>query len=113
MIESYRFGRIVILGKTYVSDVKIVNGVVIPEWWRRNGHNVCLSDISDFFDAPPEIVVMGKGSPGHMTVGGDVKTFLKQKGITLFEEPSARAVDTFNSHFEKGIKVYAGFHLTC
>jgi hypothetical protein len=64
MITEFSFGKIVVNGKTYKNDIKIVNGQVISEWWRKSGHRVAVEDIADVLEAEPEVVVIGKGSPG-------------------------------------------------
>jgi hypothetical protein len=42
MIEKYSFGKIVVNGVTYTNDIKIVQGRVVSEWWRKKGHSVYL-----------------------------------------------------------------------
>ena len=43
-IDSYSFGRIVINGKTYTSDVIIFPDKVDASWWRKEGHLLQLAD---------------------------------------------------------------------
>jgi len=38
MIESYKFGEILIDGVTYTSDVIIYPDSVDFKWWRKEGH---------------------------------------------------------------------------
>lgn len=38
MMEKYEFGRIVIDGKTYTDDIRIIDGKVLPKWWKTEGH---------------------------------------------------------------------------
>jgi hypothetical protein len=40
MIEKYSFGKIVVNGVTYTSDIKIVQGRVVSDWWRKKGYSV-------------------------------------------------------------------------
>ncbi|MGB9440927.1 MAG: hypothetical protein WCB15_23500, partial [Desulfobacterales bacterium] len=40
MIEKYSFGKIVVNGVTYTNDIKIVQGRVVSDWWRKKGHSV-------------------------------------------------------------------------
>ena len=51
MITEFSFGKIVVNGKTYTNDIKIVNGQVISEWWRKRGHRVAVEDITDVLEA--------------------------------------------------------------
>ena len=113
MIEQYSFGNIVISGVTYINDVKIIQGKVVLEWWRKRGHFVDVDDIQDILRPKPDILVLGKGSPGQMKSTGSLREFLKDNGIELIEEKTSKAVKTFNRLFKKGKNVSAGFHLSC
>ncbi|CAB5108245.1 hypothetical protein D3OALGA1CA_1864 [Olavius algarvensis associated proteobacterium Delta 3] len=113
MIESYSFGNIVVNGKAYHNDVKIIDATVIPEWWRKSGHVVSPKDVSDLVAARPDYVVIGKGNPGFMKTSSEVKHLFEDKGITLLEEKTAKAVKIFNRLHREGKKVCAGFHLSC
>ena len=109
MIEAYTFGKIVINGVTYTSDLKIINGEVIPNWWRKSGHNVIVDDIQDILKAKPNILVLGKGSPGQMSSTRALQEVLEKEGIKLLEEPSSDAVKTLISFLEKGKPFVRGF----
>ncbi len=113
MIEQYFFKNIFISGVTYINDVKIIQGKVVPEWWRKRGHFVDVDDIQDILRSKPDILVLGKGSPGQMNSTGSLREFLKDNGIELIEEKTSKAVKTFNRLFKKGKNVSAGFHLSC
>jgi hypothetical protein len=113
MIESFSFGNIVVNGITYTNDIKIIQGKVIPSWWRKKGHQVSIDDIQDIIDAGPDILVLGKGKPGMMKSTPSLCEFLKQKDIDLIEEKTSKAIKTFNRLFKQGKNVCAGFHLTC
>ncbi|MGD2030754.1 MAG: MTH938/NDUFAF3 family protein [Desulfobacterales bacterium] len=113
MIEQYSFGNIVINGVSYRNDVKIIQGKVVPEWWRKRGHFVDVDDIQDILKSKPDILVLGKGSPGQMKSTEALRKFLKKKSIELIEEKSSKAFKTFNRLFNEGKNVSAGFHLTC
>ena len=113
MIEAYQFGRMVIEKKKYTTDLKIINGRVVSNWWRKSGHAVEISDIEDILNSGVEVLVVGKGDPGQMRVTESLKRELKNRGIELIEKPTAEAYVIFNHHYEKGIKVAGAFHLTC
>jgi len=113
MIESFSFGNIVVNGITYTNDIKIIQGKVIPSWWRKKGHHVNIDDIQDIIAAGPDILVLGKGKPGLMKSTPSLCEFLKQKHIDLIEEKTSKAIKTFNRLFKQGKNVCAGFHLTC
>jgi hypothetical protein len=109
MIEDYSFGRIVIDGKEYTSDVLIVGGKV-HSWWRKQGHRVAPEDLDVVVNASPEMLVVGMGAHGAMKVPDRTRDYLKNKGIDLITEKTGNAVTIFNKL--TGEKA-AAFHLTC
>ena len=113
MIEQYSFGNIVINSVKYTNDMKIVLGKVVPEWWRKRVHSVDLDDIQDILKSGPDIVVIGKGSPGLIKATRALREFLKDHNVKLIEEKTTRAVETFNRLLKEGQNIAAGFHLTC
>ena len=96
MIDSYSFGSITVNGRRYTSDVIIYPDRVDSSWWRKEGHNLCMEDLREVLRYQPEVLVIGKGKPGLMSVGNDLIEQLK-----LYNELSA------------GKKVVAALHLTC
>ncbi|MCD6413384.1 MAG: hypothetical protein J7L54_04490 [Elusimicrobia bacterium] len=112
MIEDYSFGKIVIDGREYISDVIVLGNRVVSSWWRKEGHKLFCRDIKEIFDFNPEAIVVGCGSPGLMKVQADVFEKCETEGIEIFAKPTASAVKIFNFLHEK--KKTAGcFHLTC
>ena len=63
MIEKYSFGSIVVDGKQYTSDIKIIDGVVIPNWWRKEGHSLCREDIEDIIEEKPDTWLLVQAAP--------------------------------------------------
>ena len=113
MISEFSFGRIVVKGQICNNDIKIVQGLLVPDWWRKSGHTVEIEDVQDLLDADPEVLVIGKGQPGYMSITDELRQCLEKKCITLIEEPTAQAVKTFNRLLETGKKVSGGFHVGC
>lgn len=113
MIEDYSFGRIKIQGQNYTQDVKILPGQVQHPWWRKSGHQVEISDVQDILQENPEVLVLGKGSPGLMQSTPSLANELQKRGIELIELPSQEAASRFNELSSQGKRVCAGFHLTC
>ena len=113
MITEFSFGRIVVNGKTYTNDIKIINGQVIPEWWRKSGHRVVAEDMTDVFSFFSEVVVIGKGSPGLLKSTASLKDHLAANRIELIEKKTSKAIEVFNGLFQQGRKVAAGFHISC
>ncbi|MCF8111040.1 MAG: MTH938/NDUFAF3 family protein [Desulfobacteraceae bacterium] len=112
-IEDYRFGSIRIDGTKYKNDIKIVGNSVKPDWRRKNGHLVTRGDFADILESEPEIVIIGKGSPGMMNMDQKLAEELEKKGISLIVKPTQEAVKEFNRLQEESRNVAAGFHLTC
>jgi hypothetical protein len=113
MIEHYSFGNMVINGVSYRNDLKIIQGKVVSEWWRKRGHFVDADDIQDILKSKPDILILGKGSPGQMKSTEALRKFLRNNDIELIEEKTTNAFETFNRLFNKGENVSAGFHLSC
>ncbi len=113
MIEDYSFGRIIIQGKEYRHDLKIIQDKVMPDWWRKEGHRLAMEDIRDILSATPTLLIIGTGHSNMMRVPSDVKQRVSRQKIKLIDLPTSKAVALFNTHFLKGDRVAAGFHLTC
>ncbi len=112
-IEDYSFGRIVINGRAYNSDVKIILDKVVPNWWRKEGHHLYPEDIQDILDSGVEILVVGTGAYGVMKIDPTVKEACAERGIRLETYKTAEAVKRFNELARAGEKVAGAFHLTC
>ncbi len=113
MITEFSFGRISVDGKFYNNDLKIVAGKPVANWWRKSGHRVEIEDVQDILNARPEIVVIGTGAPGYMRIADGLRRRFQEDSIELIEEPTARAVETFNRLLHEGRRVCAGFHVSC
>ena len=113
MIDEYSFGRIVIDGKTYRQDVIVFPDRVKPNWWRREGHSLCLEDLEEVLRDPPEVLVVGTGYLGLMRVPREVREKLEEMGIRVVVEKTGKAYRTFNKLLSEGRRVAAALHLTC
>ena len=111
-IESYHFGKIVIDGNSYSSDVIIYPDRIVDQWWRRKGHMLQPSDLGDVLGHPPEVLVIGQGSVSRMEVPVQTQTALQQEGIEVIVQSTTRACKTYNRLCGKR-KVVAALHLTC
>lgn len=112
MIDSYKFGQMVIDGKKYTKDLIIYPDKVKSSWWREKGHLLALDDIKDVLIENPEILIIGTGAMGLMKVTDEVKKYAKDKGIKLIVQKSKKAAQTFNQKQSEG-RVFGAFHLTC
>ena len=134
MIEEYRFGSIIIDGKTYNYDVEVrwtpkesrskgdptgQAGEILP-WLRKEGHIINTEDVKRAVDQNPEVIIIGTGESGVAIVTETAKETIKSKGIKLIVDLTEEATKTFNiinedSEEEEGEQKRAIglFHLTC
>ena len=113
MITEFSFGRIVVNGQICNNDIKIVQGKLVPDWWRKNGHTVEIEDLQDALDTDPEILIIGKGQPGYMRISNTLRRYLEDNNIQLIEKPTSEAVKTFNRLSGEGKRVSGEFHVGC
>ncbi len=112
-IDSYAFGHIRINGKPYSSDVIIYNDRVDASWWRKEGHRLQEDDLVDVLKARPDILVIGTGYFGVMSVPEATIESLKASGIEIQVERTGKAVDVFNALQAGDKRVIAALHVTC
>lgn len=113
MIDSYDFGKIVINGRRYTSDVIVFPNRVRDSWWRREGHRLHVKDIEGAVqEEKPEVLVVGTGYSGLMKVLPETENYLKSKGIELIVQSTREACETFN-RLVKSKRAIAALHLTC
>ena len=112
IIDSYQFGRIVVNGKKYTSDVIIFPYTVNGNWWRKTGHELCLEDITTIIAEFPEVLVIGTGASGLMKVLLDVQEAAQARHIKLIVEATDKACNTYNQlcHYQR---VVAALHIAC
>jgi hypothetical protein len=111
-IDHYSFGKIVIDGKSYTSDVIVYSDSVDSSWWRKEGHYLQREDLEDILKAGPQIFIIGRGNWGVMEVPEALITFLESRGIKTYAEKTEKAVELFNAQ-PADKKVIGAFHLTC
>ncbi len=112
-IDEYEFGRMVIDGRTYTSDLLILIDEIRPNWRRRRGHSLYEEDLEDVLLAWPEVLVVGTGAFGRMRVPVETWEALQRVGIQSVIEKTPKAVKAFNELAREGRLVAAAFHLTC
>ena len=111
-IDHCSFGKIVINGRTYTSDVIIYQDSVDSSWWRKEGHYLQPVDLNEAVSAKPDLLIIGTGHSGVMVVPEETIRFIKSKDIEILVERTERATELYNS-LSKGKKVVAALHLTC
>jgi hypothetical protein len=111
-IEAYDFGRITISGETYTRDLIICPDGVRTDWWRREGHSLFPEDLDNVIDLEPAVLVVGCGRDGRLTVPGQTREWIADRGTELIDLPTRQACDRYNE-LSAGSKVIAALHLTC
>jgi len=112
MIDSYDFGRIVVNGKVYTSDVIIFLDRVKDKWWRKEGHALHIEDIESVVNAKPEVLIIGTGKYGILKVSSQTREYIESNGITMIVEPTDKACEVYNK-IANDKKAIAALHLTC
>jgi len=112
MIDSYEFGRIVINGKRYDSDLIVFFDKVRSGWWRKEGHRLHVEDLKDVLEVKPEVLVVGTGYSGLMAVPSETRKYVESGGNRTHGQKTTEACETFN-RLIKSRKVVAALHLTC
>jgi hypothetical protein len=111
-IEAFSFGSITIEGKTYTRDVIVYPDRVHEEWKREEEHRPQISEFAEIVKAAPEVLVIGTGYAGVMSIADQIRNYLTSKGIEVRVDKTKNAVELFNSLRGKE-KVIAVLHITC
>ena len=112
MVDSYSFGRMVISGNIYTSDLIILPDRINSSWWRKTGHHLCLEDLEEILDQNFDVLIIGTGYLGLMKIDEEVIQHARSVGFELIIENTEQAVDKFNT-ISPQKKTIAAFHLTC
>ena len=112
MIDSYGFGQIIIDGRRYERDLILFSDKVKTGWWRKEGHRLQIQDLMEVLEPKPEVLVVGTGYYGAMTVPSETRKHVESKEIELIVQKTAEACKTFN-RLVTSRKVVAALHLTC
>jgi hypothetical protein len=111
-IEHYEFGKVLIDGISYTSDIIIYPDHIEDDWWREEGHQLNISDIIEIIEVKPKVLIVGTGAYGMMTVSSEVERYLRENGVQLIAETTDRAIEIYNQTTDKS-KVVCALHLTC
>ena len=112
-IDSYQFGKIVIDGVSYTSDIIILGDTIQSNWWRKQGHLLSAEDVQPVIAAGPSVLVVGCGASGLMKVPEKTRQVLQEHNIQLEALDTYKAVQRFNELSQAGTNVAAALHLTC
>jgi len=112
-IQRYSFGSITIDGKRFHDDVIVFPDRVHAGWFRLRGHSLAMEDLQEVIRYEPDVLVVGTGAYGAMSVPDATERALKKRNITLVVDPTERACKRFNEYVSKGTKVVGALHLSC
>ncbi|MHA1396935.1 MAG: Mth938-like domain-containing protein [Candidatus Heimdallarchaeaceae archaeon] len=113
LITKYSFGRMIVNEMKYNKDLIVFPDEIKTNWWRKEGHKLCLEDLSILKEKQPKILILGTGSLGLMKVPDEVIEKLKEMGIEVYAFKTQEAVEKYNEIAQQGKKVAGAFHLTC
>ena len=111
-VDSYSFGKIVLQGTVFTSDVIIYPGRVDAAWWRKEGHLLQVEDLAEALRSKPGVLVIGTGYYGILRVPRETVERIAALGIDVKVEKTARAVEVYNE-LERAGNMVAALHLTC
>jgi len=110
-IDKTEFGIIVVDGKTYEHDIKILpDGKILRRWGPRGSHEICLEEFDEILSQNPEVIVVGNGQSGVARVEEKAVEEIEGKSIKLIIEETPKAIKTFNEIKNKKAGL---FHVTC
>lgn len=112
-ITEYRFGKIIVNGQTYTSDVIITPERVIDSWWRKEGHRLDKGDLDKIIDANPDCILVGTGYYGRITVPPETIDYLQAKNIRIEYAPTVAAIGKLGQLQKDYSRLVAALHLTC
>lgn len=111
LVESYGFGKLVVDGAIFKSDVIVTPGGV-REWWRKSSHRVVPDDLPFTPGNLPALIVFGTGMFGRMVVTPEAEEYLRTQGVEFVAAATAKATGLYNQN--RALRPTAAcFHLTC
>jgi hypothetical protein len=110
-INSTSYGQITIDGKKYDHDVWIFPDDTIKR--RTTDHQFTREEFELLIQKKPEIIVIGTGQSGVLTVGEESRNAAREKNIHLMIAKSPDAAKIFNELKKNRKMVAAAIHITC
>jgi len=111
-IQDYRFGRMVVNKEVHTQDLILLPDRIVGNWWRKEGHRLCVTDLQVIFEAQPEVLVVGTGAYGMMKVPEETRQAVEAAGIQMRIAKTGEARKLYNNLREKH-RTAGTFHLTC
>lgn len=112
-LSDYSFGQIKVGEVRYTSDLIVFEDEVHAPWVRQEGHSLATEDLQWVLARKPDVIVVGTGAYGVLTVPRKLIDELAAQGIKPAAYATAAAVEAYNERAQKGECVAACLHLTC
>ncbi|MEO0098233.1 MAG: MTH938/NDUFAF3 family protein [candidate division WOR-3 bacterium] len=112
-IERTGFGWIIVDGVKYTSDIIITtNGEIRNRYEDFSGssHSLSEKELEKLLIGNPEVVIIGTGQNGCLSLSPEIKDYLKKKDVEFISLLTPEAIRAFN---QEKRKKSALFHLTC
>lgn len=113
ILKDYQFGRIKVNNTEHRADLIVGKDFLKPNWWRKEGHSICLEDLKEVLEQNPEVLIIGTGAFGRVKVPKSVIKELEKQDCAVSVLKTKQAVELYNLLLEKDKKVFAALHLTC
>jgi hypothetical protein len=110
-IRDYRFGHVMVDEQAFDFDLIVLPARVVPNWWRKEGHSLCMDDLSDVLEELPAHLVVGSGHDARMQPQPDALRALEARGIDVEVLPTQAAILRF-CELDPATTA-AALHLTC
>ena len=110
-IEGYRFGHVLVDGREETTDLIVLPGRVVRNWWRREGHGLVLDDLEAVLDDLPERLILGTGATGQMRPDPQTLERLRDRGVVVEVVRTEEAVRLFAE--SDPARTAAALYLTC
>jgi len=116
-ISHTSFGSITICGERYEHDVLILlNGKVekrkkkLSKQVYGTSHVIALAEAEFVYEKGAEVLLVGTGQSGLVSLSPEAETFFREKGCALELLPTPQAIVRWNELDEGAIAL---FHVTC
>ncbi len=112
-IDETGFGWISVDNVRYNHDIIIFPNSKIQnryEDFKGDSHILSKEEAENVIESSVEVIVVGTGQSGILSIPVETKQFLLKRGIKLIAEPTPNAIITFNNMTSKKCAI---FHTTC
>jgi len=117
MVDSFKFGSIVLDGKKYARDVFLFPDGSIKKrkggFWKFGSHAIKKKEIEELTGAKPEVLIIGTGTDSVAKLTDDAEAYLKESKVEAVIVSSWEAVEKINQLGAEGKRAAALVHITC